>query len=217
MQHFIVRSLLSISSKRDKFLYELALHLLLLQQITPFHQLMKHHLVDAGVFAFYLDDASGGVLTLGGTDPSHYSGDTLQWIPIAFPWYGFWELHLYHAIAVGGTATTTGSHTAIMDTGTTLIISPTNDVRQLAGDVGADCWFLHGFLAQTLVQHECTDFSTYDEFYYALVPCAGGLASNGGTVADPPEIDFVFGKKIRLLIFDCSCGDMQKTCISYDI
>jgi hypothetical protein len=79
-----------------------------------------------------------------------------------------------------------------MDTGTTLIVGPPDAVKQLAADVGADCWFLHGVFAQSLVQHACTA-ATADEFYYALTPCAGGLASNGGPIADPPSIDFVFG------------------------
>jgi len=35
--------------------------------------------------------------------------------------------------------------------------------------------------------------TTADYFYYALVPCGAGLKSNGGTVNDPPAIDFAFG------------------------
>jgi len=46
---------------------------------------MLHGLLDSSVFAFYLDDDDGGVLTLGGTDPRHFDG-SLQWFELASPW-----------------------------------------------------------------------------------------------------------------------------------
>lgn len=48
---------------------------------------------------------------------------------------------------IGGVKVASG-HTAIMDTGTTLIIGPPSAVASIATDVGAKCYFLHVLLQQ---------------------------------------------------------------------
>jgi hypothetical protein len=47
----------------------------------PFHHLVDSGLVPRPIFAFFLVDDVGGVLTLGGTDPAHYRGE-LRWFPV---------------------------------------------------------------------------------------------------------------------------------------
>ena len=70
--------------------------------------------------------------------------------------YGFWEIKLHHAQAAGGTRVGTSGHTAIMDTGTTLVVGPDGPVRSLALGVGAQCWFYHETMTtESLVLRSC--------------------------------------------------------------
>ena len=48
---------------------------------TPFHNLITQGLLAEPVFSFYLGDNAPGELTLGGTDPKHYTGD-IHYVPL---------------------------------------------------------------------------------------------------------------------------------------
>lgn len=64
----------------------------------------------------------------------------LQWIDVAqsgFP-DGFWSVVL-HDINVGGSSVLRSSAPAILDTGTSMIVGPFEDVAYLANEIGALC------------------------------------------------------------------------------
>ena len=55
-----------------------------------FENLVDSGELDAPIFSFYLADDDSGVLTLGGVDESHHTGDDVTWLSLATPFYGFW-------------------------------------------------------------------------------------------------------------------------------
>ena len=81
---------------------------------TPFTNLVDDGVVPEPIFSFYLADGSSGVLTLGGVDAGHHSGD-LHWFSLAEPFYGFWEMPLHH-VKVANHASIAAGYTAVMDT-----------------------------------------------------------------------------------------------------
>jgi len=104
--------------------------------------------VDAGLikspeFAFYLSaDASaatGGELTLGGTDPAHYTGD-FTYVPVSKP--GYWQF-AWDSMTIAGKSFST-TMTAIADTGTSLLAGPTADIKALAAQLPGVKPLVHG-------------------------------------------------------------------------
>lgn len=108
---------------------------------TPFDNMIAQGLVDAPVFSFYLnhdmEGALGGELVLGGSDPNHYEGD-MHYIPVSRR--GYWQITA-DGIKVGDDMTTfCAPCEAIVDTGTSLIAGPTEEVKEVMHMMGA---FLH--------------------------------------------------------------------------
>ncbi|KZT25209.1 acid protease [Neolentinus lepideus HHB14362 ss-1] len=81
------------------------------------------------VFAFQLS-SSGAELYLGGTDSSKYSGD-FTYVPVTQE--GYWQVDL-DSVNVNGKAAV-NSLSAIIDTGTTLIVGDSDSVSQLYGSI----------------------------------------------------------------------------------
>nr|CDJ85007.1 Peptidase A1 domain containing protein [Haemonchus contortus] len=84
------------------------------------------------LFAFYIppnSNASGvaGELTICGTDPAHYKGN-ISWVPLISESY--WTISL-GPVYVRGTTITNETQGAVVDTGTSLIVGPTNAVQKL--------------------------------------------------------------------------------------
>jgi hypothetical protein len=106
--------------------------------VTPFHNLIQQQgkALPEPVFAFYLggEGLGPGELTVGGTDPSHYIGQ-LHWVPLAES-PGYWAMGL-DAVHLGTQDLQSQTHTAVMDTGTSLIIGPKRDVDAIAEGLGA--------------------------------------------------------------------------------
>ena len=75
------------------------------------------------------------------------------------------------------------SGTAILDTGTTLVIGPVAAVKAIAGSLDAECWFLDHVLG-TFLQASCTTTSLRYQYFFALLPC---------TPSDAPGLTFAFG------------------------
>uniref|UniRef100_A0A8C5R527 Peptidase A1 domain-containing protein n=1 Tax=Leptobrachium leishanense TaxID=445787 RepID=A0A8C5R527_9ANUR len=96
---------------------------------TVFDDIMEQALVDENVFSFYLnrDPASqpGGELLLGGSDPQYYTGD-FNYLNVTLSAVGFDQLTLCK-----------GGCEAIVDTGTSLIAGPVEEVRALQKAIGA--------------------------------------------------------------------------------
>lgn len=105
-----------------------------------FVSMVAQGLVPEPVFAFYLSDTAGvdGELDFGGIDPLHFTGD-LSYVPLSSETY--WEVTL-GGINIDG-ASQTKTTKAIVDSGTSLIAGPKDEVKALAKAVGAFP-FLHG-------------------------------------------------------------------------
>merc|ERR1712159_74410 len=100
--------------------------------MTPVHNLINSGELSEPVFAFYLGDSAPGTLIMGGTDSSHYTGD-FAYVPLKSEDY--WRIEL-DDLKVGGTSMTT-CKTAIVDSGTSLLAGPKDDVTKIATKLGA--------------------------------------------------------------------------------
>lgn len=88
--------------------------------------------LDDPVFAFYLGDEEAGELTIGGYDESKFTGE-LHTVPLIAETY--WEISLSSITC--GNIDFGRETTAIIDSGTSLLIGPPLLVHQLAISVGA--------------------------------------------------------------------------------
>eukprot|EP00931_Biecheleriopsis_adriatica_P087079 TRINITY_DN615_c0_g1_i2.p1 TRINITY_DN615_c0_g1~~TRINITY_DN615_c0_g1_i2.p1 ORF type:complete len:411 (-),score=100.20 TRINITY_DN615_c0_g1_i2:257-1432(-) len=113
------------------------------------------------VFGFYLANDADGQLVFGGIDPSHVEGD-FSWVPVSVP--GYWQVTL-DGVKVGAESTEPWfmtlekSKTAIVDSGTSMIIGPEDEISAMAAMLGAqkmrnlwviDCWGPSPSIAFTL-------------------------------------------------------------------
>jgi len=104
----------------------------------PFQQLLSTGVLAAPVFSFYLQKKSsdsqglaqpaseGGVLMLGGVDDRFYTGD-IRYVPITRKAYWQFDLDSVHV----GDRAVVGGTSAIADTGTSLLVGPTEEVASL--------------------------------------------------------------------------------------
>merc|ERR1712100_680476 len=105
---------------------------------TPLRALVNSKKLGANQFAFYLGSGGAkGELVLGGVDPDHYIGDfsTVPVIETAPGKTGYWALAMDDA-KIGGSSVTT-VRKAIVDSGTSLLVAPTEDVKNIASALGA--------------------------------------------------------------------------------
>jgi hypothetical protein len=103
---------------------------------TPFENIVSLGLVDVAQFSFYLSNCrtDPGELTLGGTDSAHYTG-AISWVPLTAATY--WQINL-DDLQVGGTSFVGSSeHTAIVDSGTSILTGPSDEVALIAAQLGA--------------------------------------------------------------------------------
>lgn len=103
---------------------------------TPFENLVTQNLIDIPEFSFYLSNcrADAGELTLGGTDPSHYSG-SIEWVPLLAATY--WQISLDDLQVTGTSFVGSNEHKAIVDSGTSILTGPADEVAKIAGSLGA--------------------------------------------------------------------------------
>jgi hypothetical protein len=92
----------------------------------------KQGLLEEPLFAFSLGNNNDGELTIGGYDTTKFKGD-LQYVPLMKTTY--WEIQV-DAIQAGSTSFKQVT-SAIVDSGTSLIIGPKLLVHQLATSIGA--------------------------------------------------------------------------------
>lgn len=102
---------------------------------APFEALIKSGELDEARFAFYLsdDESVPGELVLGGVNPARYEGD-FQYHNLTFR--GYWQVAL-DDIAIDGTSMSQ-SPNIIVDSGTSIIAGPTDEVEAIALSVGAE-------------------------------------------------------------------------------
>lgn len=100
---------------------------------TVFENAIKQNVVDQPVFSFYLGDNGPGELTFGGYDSSKFEGD-LTFVKLSAATY--WQIQL-DGVSVGDEFTADGDMTAIVDSGTSLMVGPKKQVAKLANVLGA--------------------------------------------------------------------------------
>ncbi|GCB60678.1 cathepsin D [Scyliorhinus torazame] len=106
--------------------------------VPVFDNIMKQKLVQRNVFSFYLnrnpDTQPGGELLLGGTDPKYYTGEFFY---LNVTRQAYWQIQM-DKVAVGDTLTLCKDGcSAIVDTGTSLITGPAEEVTALQQSIGA--------------------------------------------------------------------------------
>ena len=97
--------------------------------VPPFYNMLNQGLLDEPVFSFRLgsDESDGGEAIFGGVDSSAYTGK-LQYVPIRRK--GYWEVEL-EKIAFGKEELELEGTGAAIDTGTSLIVMPTDVAEML--------------------------------------------------------------------------------------
>ncbi|XP_016792135.1 napsin-A isoform X2 [Pan troglodytes] len=103
----------------------------------PMDVLVEQGLLDKPVFSFYLnrdpEEPDGGELVLGGSDPAHYI-PPLTFVPVTVPAY--WQIHMERVKVGPGLTLCAQGCAAILDTGTSLITGPTEEIRALHAAIG---------------------------------------------------------------------------------
>lgn len=103
----------------------------------PLDSLVDQGLLDKPVFSFYLnrdpEAADGGELVLGGSDPAHYI-PPLTFVPVTVPAY--WQVHVERVHVGTGLTLCAQGCAAILDTGTSLITGPTEEIQALQAAIG---------------------------------------------------------------------------------
>jgi hypothetical protein len=105
---------------------------------TPLRALVNSGKLDEPVFAFYLGSGGAdGELTLGGVNPARYTGD-FTYVPVVemIPGKtGYWEIVL-DDVTVNGQSVSSAKR-GVVDSGTSLMVVPTAEMKALAKTVGA--------------------------------------------------------------------------------
>uniref|UniRef100_A0A8D0CEB9 Cathepsin D n=1 Tax=Salvator merianae TaxID=96440 RepID=A0A8D0CEB9_SALMN len=109
------------------------------KQVTPFFDnVMNKQLLDKNVFSFYLNrDPSGSVggeLLLGGVDSKYFTGD-FSWVNVTRKAY--WQVRMDKVVVGTGETMCKDGCEAIVDTGTSLITGPVEEIKQLQKAIGA--------------------------------------------------------------------------------
>ncbi|KAK8738054.1 hypothetical protein OTU49_004380 [Cherax quadricarinatus] len=104
---------------------------------TVFDTMLVQGAVTQPIFSFYLNhDMSstlGGELVLGGSDPNHYEGE-FQYVPVSR--VGYWQITI-DEIKLGGEAKSfCNPCEGIVDTGTSLIVGPSDQVHEIVTELG---------------------------------------------------------------------------------
>ncbi|KAG8002726.1 Pepsin A [Nibea albiflora] len=104
--------------------------------VPVFDSMINQQLVQQPLFSVYLSSKSqqGSEVLFGGTDSSHYTGQ-VTWIPLTSATY--WQIKMDSVTINGQTVACSGGCQAIIDTGTSLIVGPTNDINNMNSWVGA--------------------------------------------------------------------------------
>jgi len=105
---------------------------------TPLRALVESGKLDEPVYAFFLGSGgAAGELTLGGVNPARYTGD-FHYVPVVemVPGVtGYWEIVLDDVLVNG--ASISSSKRGVVDSGTSLMVVPSDEVASIAAAVGA--------------------------------------------------------------------------------
>merc|ERR1712232_258541 len=105
---------------------------------TPLRALVNSGKLEEPVFAFYLGSGGAdGELTIGGVNSAHYTGD-FHYVPVVdmVPGTtGYWEIVL-DDVTVNGQSISSAKR-GVVDSGTSLMVVPSNEIKSIAKTVGA--------------------------------------------------------------------------------
>jgi cathepsin D len=107
--------------------------------VPVFYNMVSQELVDEPVFSFYLNrnekNKTGGELVLGGVDTRYYTGD-ITYVDVSAQTY--WQFAV-DGLSVSGenVSLCDGGCQAIADTGTSLLMGPTDEIKLLNEAIGA--------------------------------------------------------------------------------
>jgi len=101
---------------------------------TVFQNMCERNLVDECVFAFYLGNSEEdlGELTFGGVNTDLFTGE-FDYVPLTKPTY--WQIDM-EGMSIKGKSVT-DVRAAIVDSGTSIITGPSEDIAEIAEAVGA--------------------------------------------------------------------------------
>nr|XP_023403305.1 chymosin-like [Loxodonta africana] len=103
--------------------------------VPVFDNMMYRHLVPHDLFSVYMSrNDQGSVLTLGAIDSSYYTG-SLHWVPVTLQEY--WQFTVDSITVDGVLVACDGGCQAILDTGTSLLAGPNNDILNIQKVIGA--------------------------------------------------------------------------------
>ncbi|KAM5256350.1 chymosin-like [Ctenodactylus gundi] len=146
--------------------------------VPVFDNMMRRHLVAQDLFSVYLSrNDQGSMLTLGAIDQFAYTG-SLDWVPVTVR--GYWQFTVDSITVNGVVVACEGGCQAILDTGTSLLAGPSQDVLNIQHAIGAtqgqdgqfdlDCWGLSSMPSVVFVIHGRT---------YPLPPSAYAIQDQG--------------------------------------
>ncbi|XP_053446536.1 chymosin-like [Nycticebus coucang] len=103
--------------------------------VPVFDNMMSRGLVVQDLFSVYMSrHTQGSMLTLGDIDPSYFTGN-LHWVPVTTQRY--WQFTVDRVTIDDEVVACAGSCQAILDTGTSLLIGPSNDILNIQKAIGA--------------------------------------------------------------------------------
>ncbi|XP_032872413.1 cathepsin E-like [Amblyraja radiata] len=106
---------------------------------TVLHNMISQQVISEPLFSVYLtrsavDGESGSEIIFGGVDPSHYQG-SINWVPVTHQAY--WQIEIQRVTVNGQVVACSEGCPAIIDTGTSLLVGPTNAITNIQQAVGA--------------------------------------------------------------------------------
>jgi len=109
--------------------------------VPPIQNMISEKVIANGLFSFYLPSSTfkSGELDIGAIDKTHYTGE-LFYHPVSKK--GYWQIDITDITMSGKSVTAV--KTAIIDTGTSLLVGPKSEVRKITTSIGAKCSIFTG-------------------------------------------------------------------------
>ncbi|XP_029410537.1 prokineticin-1 isoform X3 [Nannospalax galili] len=118
--------------------------------VPMFDNMMNRHLVAQDLFSVYMSrNEQGSMLTLGTIDQFYFTG-SLHWVPLTT--HGYWQFTVDRITVDGEVVACQGGCSAVLDTGTALVVGPSGDTLHIQKIIGAvqgqygqfdiNCWRL---------------------------------------------------------------------------
>ncbi|XP_068194523.1 pepsin A-like [Antennarius striatus] len=126
-----------MASMKPDGILGLAFQSIAADDVTPvFNNMISQKLVEQPLFSVYLssDAQQGSEVIFGGIDGNHYTGQ-VTWIPLTSATY--WQIKMDRVSINGQTVACSGGCQAIIDTGTSLIVGPNQEIANMNSWVGA--------------------------------------------------------------------------------